>query len=380
MDRKTAYCFCPEYNREMIFEKIEQIFSEFPSFENKLKAKPGAKVLIKPNLLAARHPEKAVTTHPEILAALIQYLQKFDCKILIADSPAGVYNKKILETLYETCGLNEVAKETGAELNFDTSETVMPIPDAKVFKKVHIITPAVEADFIINVPKLKTHGLTRLTCASKNLFGLMPGILKYRQHVIMPDINVFSQMIADINSLFEEKTFTIVDGIMGMEGEGPSSGTPRFAGALFGGINTQVVDVLACKIMGMPPETVPTILNFKNFGDIEIKEFDEIRTYDFKLPPVRNRSIPESIPKWIQNLLTDFIVAKPVINKKLCKKCRVCEEACPAQVILTEETGAKIKDYKACIKCYCCQEICPHKAIKLSKPLAERVYRIFRKK
>jgi len=377
MENKCAYSFCPEYNQELIYEKIEKIFAEFTSFEEKIKAKPGANVLIKPNLLAARDPEKAVTTHPEVLTAIILYLKKFDCQITIADSPAGVYNKKTLETLYETCGINEVAKKTGAVLNFDTAENIIMFPNAKVLKKAHIITPALKADFIINVAKLKTHGLTRLTCASKNLFGLMPGVLKYRQHVIMPDIRVFSQMIADINKYFEGKTFTIVDGIMGMEGEGPSSGEPRFTGALFGGINTQAVDVLACKIMQMPPETVPTISDFKTFDDIEVVEIDNIRTYNFKLPPVRNRSIPERVPKWIQNLLTNLIVAKPLINKKLCKKCRICAEACPAEVILIEESGAEIKDYDTCIKCYCCQESCPHKAITLSKPLVERIYRVF---
>jgi len=375
---QVSYTFCESYDNNAVKESIEKILSSFPDLNEKLQSKK-LNILIKPNLLAPRHPDKAVTTHPAVLKAIIEYLKQFDCNITIADSPAGAYSTKILDKLYKTCEIEKVAQETVCNLNYDLSDTVVEFPEGKVLKKSLIIKPAVEADFIISVSKLKTHTLTRLTCATKNLFGLMPGILKYRQHLAMPDIRIFSQMIIDINKYFEGKVFHVVDGIIGMEGEGPSGGEPKFAGSLFGGWNPLSVDVLACNIMGMQPDTVPTLIGYKRLKDIKIVKFDEIRTYNFKLPPERYRSLPDYIPNFVQNILTDIIVAKPVINNKTCQKCNICVKSCPAEIISMNEKGAYITSYKTCIKCSCCQEACPHKSIHLSKPLIEKIYRIIRK-
>jgi len=373
---QVSYSFCDSYEEKAVKESIEKILSSFPDLNQKLKSKK-LNILIKPNLLAPRHPDKAVTTHPAVLKAIIEYLKQFDCNITIADSPAGTYSLKILEKLYKTCEIEKIAID--CNLNYDLSDWAVEFPEGKVLKKSLIIKPALEADFIINVAKLKTHTLTRLTCATKNLFGLMPGVLKYRQHLAMPDIKIFSQMIIDINKYFEGKVFHIVDGIIGMEGEGPSGGEPKFAGAIFGGWNSQCVDVLACNIMGMQSNTVPTLAGYKGLEDIELIKFDEIRTYNFKLPPERYKSLPDYIPEFVQNILTEMIVAKPVIDRKTCRKCNICVKSCPAEIISMNDKGAYIKSYKTCIKCYCCQEACPHKSIHLSKPLIERVYRIIRK-
>ncbi|OGH99226.1 MAG: hypothetical protein A2104_00365 [Candidatus Melainabacteria bacterium GWF2_32_7] len=378
--KQVSYTFCPEYELNEVREAIEKIFSSFPDLEDKFRPQTPVNVLLKPNLLAARHPDKAITTHPVVLKAVIDYLKQFNCNITIADSPAGVYNDKALEKLYKACQIDTIARETGCSLNFDASDQVINLPEGKVLKKCLMIKPAVEADFIINIAKLKTHTLTRLTCATKNLFGIMPGVLKYRQHIVMPDLKVFSQMLLDINKHFEHKVFHIVDGIIGMEGEGPGSkGEPKFAGALFGGWDSGSVDILACHIMGMPVNTVPTLANYKGLEDINILAFDEIRTHNFKLPPVRYKSLPDYIPDWVQNILMELMVAKPLIDSKTCKKCNICIEACPAEIIEAGDKGVCISDYKNCIKCYCCQEACPHGAINLSQPLIERIFRFFRK-
>lgn len=375
---RVGYVFCESYEEEFIIESINKLLSSFDELNNKLSS-GRLNILIKPNLLAPRHPDKAVTTHPAVLKAVIRYLQKYDCNITIADSPAGTYNQKVLEKLYQTCEIKLIAEETGCNLNYDLSDVMAEFPEGKVFKKSLIIKPAIEADLIINVAKLKTHTLTRLTCATKNLFGLMPGVLKYRQHLAMPDIKIFSQMILDMNKYFENKVFHIVDGIVGMEGEGPSSGDPKFAGALLAGNDSQAVDVIACKIMGMPYKTVSTLAGYKDAENIELKELSELKTYNFVLPPERMKSLPDYIPNFVQDLLTEIIVAKPVINTKTCQKCGICVKSCPAEIIKMNEKGAYIKTYKSCIKCYCCQEACPYKSIHLSKPLLERVYRYIRK-
>ncbi|MFH0702376.1 MAG: DUF362 domain-containing protein [bacterium] len=376
---KVTYCFCSKYELNLVKDAVEKIFSSYPELEEKIFSKPNLNVLIKPNLLTARHPDKAVTTHPIVLEAIIEYLEKFNCKITIADSPAGIYNAASLEQIYKTCHISPLALKNNCKLNFDVSDIFVNFPKGKTLKKCMLIKPAVEADFIINVAKLKTHSLTRLTCATKNLFGFMPGVLKYRQHIAMPDLKIFSQMLLDINKYFEGKIFHFVDGIIGMEGEGPSGGEPKFAGALFGGWDSGSVDILACHIVGIPINTVPTLTGYKGLKDIQILNFDEINTHKFRLPPVRSRSIPENIPEWIQNILTELIIAKPIIDKKTCKKCNICVEACPAQIITIKKNSAYISGYKNCIRCYCCQEVCPHKSIHLSKPLIEKIFLFLRK-
>jgi len=375
---RVSYSFCSSYEENAVKESVEKILKSFPSLNKKLESGK-LNILIKPNLLAPRHPDKAVTTHPAVLKAIIEYLKQFDCNITIADSPAGTYSHKVLDKIYKTCQIEEIVEETGCKLNYDLSDCVVEFPNGKVLKKSLIIKPAVEADFIISVSKMKTHTLTRLTCATKNLFGLMPGVLKYRQHLAMPDIKIFSQMIIDINKHFEDRIFHIVDGIIGMEGEGPSGGDPKFAGALLGGWDSQKIDIIACNLMGMLPNTVPTLIDYKEAENIELVKFDELKTYKFNLPPRRYRSLPDSIPDFVQTFLTDIIVAKPVIDKKTCQKCNICVKSCPAQIISMEKNGATIKSYKKCIKCYCCQEACPHKSIHLSKPVLERIYMIMRK-
>lgn len=377
--KQVSYCYCDEYNFEKVKDSIYRIFSSFPDFEKKLKESSGLKVLLKPNLLSPRHPDKAITTHPTVLKAVIHYLQQFDSKITIADTPAGPYNKKVLEKLYSTCQIDQVANEMGVELNFDLSDEYISLPEGKVLKKCMLIKPAIEADIIINIAKLKTHTLTRLTCATKNLFGLMPGVLKFRQHIAMPDIKIFSQMLLDINSYFEDKTFHIVDGITGMEGEGPSGGDPISTGALIGGLDSGAIDMLVCNIIGMPFNSVSTLINYKSLDDLEIKELDPIKKVSYKLPPQRNRSIPSNVPEWVQEVLTNLIIAKPLINKKNCKKCKLCIESCPAEIMTTENGFPKISSYKKCIRCYCCQEACPYKSIHLSVPLVEKIYVLIRK-
>ncbi|MEI7473245.1 MAG: DUF362 domain-containing protein [bacterium] len=376
-DNKVYYDYIENYDLELIKETIAKIFEEDKTFIEKIKAKSGAKILIKPNLLSARHPDKAITTHPVVIKAIVEYLSPLDCEIIIGDSPAGTYNQKILEKLYTTCGMSEVADTTRATLNFDTSDALVNFENGKTLKKSLMLKPAVEADFIINAAKLKTHTLTRLTCTTKNLFGLMPGVLKFRQHLAMPDLTIFAQMLLDICNYFEDKSFHFVDGIIGMEGEGPSGGDPKFAGAILAGSNPQMVDILACHIMGMEINTVPTLKEFKGIEDIEINNFKEIKTYNFNLPPVMRRSIPDKIPKFVQNYLTEIIVPKPLFDLKTCKKCNICIESCPAEIISMENKGPKIKDYKKCIRCYCCQEGCPYRSIHLSTPLVERIFKFF---
>ena len=378
MDKKqVSYRYCENYAFNAVKNPVEKIFFSFPELNNILK--PGIKVLIKPNLIAARHPDRATTVHPAIIRAVVDYLSKYNCEIVIGDSPAGTYNSNILEKLYKTCELTSIPEDYNCKLNYDCSEESISLPHGKALKKLSMIKPAVDADFIINIAKLKTHGLTRLTCATKNLFGVMPGVLKFRQHLAMSDIQIFSQMLIDISAYFDGRIFNLVDGIVGMEGEGPTNGDPIHTGALFGGWDSQSVDVLACHIMGININTVPTLKNYKGIENINLINSDGVKTYNYELPPERARSIPDSVPKWVQNLFTELTVPKPIIVKKSCKKCNICVESCPPQIIKMQKGGAHISTYTECIKCYCCQETCPHKAITLSKPFAERVVRIVRK-
>ncbi len=184
--------------------------------------KPGQKVLLKPNLLRKARPEEAVTTHPLLIKAVVELVQGAGGKAVIGDSPGAAlaHTRNTLIKLYRGCGLDRVADETGAELSFDTGYRIIPLPNGKTVKRIEIIDAALNADVIINLPKFKTHNFTLLTGAVKNCFGLVPGLIKPAYHAKLPDLDDFSSMLVDLME-FADPALTIVDGVWGMEGEGP---------------------------------------------------------------------------------------------------------------------------------------------------------------
>jgi len=253
------------------------------------------------------------------------------------------------------------------------SEVAENIPITKFIKDV---------DYIINVPKLKTHTFMLMTCVIKNTFGLVPGMNKSRMHAIAINPENFAKILVEI---FNEVNpiINIVDGIVGMEGEGPSAGNPRKFGKIIIGKDPVAVDVISSLLLGYKPEEIYTnvIAHKKGLGEIELDKIEVIgeekdKIYNPDVAKVKSfYNLSKKVPSFMGNiasfLYNKLIRQYPVIEDKKCIKCRICENSCPNKAI-TYTPERMVIDYKKCISCFCCHELCPQKAISLEKSLLAR--------
>lgn len=364
---------CEDYNYENVYKTIHETFENIGGLEKYIK--PGMKVLIKVNLLMARKPETATTTHPSLIKAVIQKIHEAKAFAIIADSPGGPYSVSMLRNVYRKCGIEDIAKETGALLNYNLSSKTVSFDDGKVAKAFEVITPVLDADVIINMPKLKTHEMTFFTGGVKNLFGVIPGIHKAEYHFRMSDKKVFSDLLIDLCECINP-TLTIMDGIIGMEGSGPSAGNPRKIGIVLASESSYNLDLVASQIIGLKKTEVHTIQNSINRGlcvsnidDLNIVGCDlkEIIINNFKRPQGRSVAFLDNFPSLIKRPLEAFVSPKPLFVHDKCVGCKICEKNCPAKIIHMDNNKPFIELNK-CIKCFCCHELCPEKAVEIKRP------------
>lgn len=364
---KVAIIKCDDYELEKVqraLEKgLEALGFNFPSLN---------KLLLKPNLLMKKRPDEAVTTHPNILKAFINIISKKVETILIADSPGGPYTERRLEAIYQATGIKELEKFENVKLNYDISSKEISC-NGKILKKVSFISPYFESEAIISIAKLKTHKMAVFTGAVKNFFGLIPGGQKAELHFKLQEVDKFMDMLLDIY-LQSRPILSIMDAIVGMEGEGPSAGNPRKIGAVLLSDDAIALDYVACKIIGLKVEEVPLLKAAQERGllnteKIEIvgDSLDDVLIEDFKVPLSPEISfIKGRVPNFIADILTSWVTPKPIFIHKKCIGCAECFNACPAQAIQMRERRPYV-DLKKCIRCYCCHELCPVKAIKTKK-------------
>ena len=334
----------------------------------------GERVLIKPNLLKGRPPSDAVTTHPEIVRAVIRLVHQAGAMALVGDSP-GIGD---LRSVAERSGLLAVIEQEGAALaEFDEA---VPVKGQGRFQRFEIARAAIEADAIINLPKLKTHGMTVLTGAVKNLFGCVPGKRKVQWHFSTGvDHDSFTLMLVNIASLLKPR-LTIMDAVVGMEGNGPGSGDPRRIGFVLAGQDPVAVDVISGLVVGLFPDDLPVIRAAAKAG-IGIWNKEHIQVFGeslsgvvvphFKLPPREHTEW--RLPEWMRSRLKDALTTRPVIDHHTCVQCGICQNDCPQQAI---SGGGKLRiDYRRCIRCFCCQEFCPQGAITVGQGWLLRLFR-----
>lgn len=385
MKPKVAIVRCTSYNRDEVNRGIRELIGLLGGINNFIS--PGQSVFIKPNLLMKKKPEEVVTTHPEIIGAMAKLVQEAGGKVLVGDSPGGPYNVKVLQGVYKVCGLEDMAAETGVELNLNCEEVKVDHPAGKVKQTLNVIKPALQADVVINLPKLKTHGLTVLSGAVKNLFGLIPGLKKAEYHFNMLKLEDFVDALLDINT-FLQPGLVVMDAVVGMEGPaGPSAGTPREVGVLIGGTSTFAVDLVAAALVGISHRKVPTITQAINRGlsPSDLNEIELLGWLPEKWPLVSYSAPPGPVSSdllaavpggKVTGIIVKFIInrlrSKPVFVHSRCTGCRDCFQNCPPKAIKMVEGRPKV-ELEQCIRCYCCQELCPQKAVEIKHPWLGRM-------
>ena len=364
---RVAIIRCGNYQEEEVYEAVKESIDLLGGMNAFIKE--GDRVLLKPNLLSARTPDEAVTTHPSFVSAVVRLVNEAGGIPYIGDSP-GVGT---LKRIAEKTGIREVADKTGAGLLEFREVVNVDNKMGHVFKRFEVAKAFFESDVVINLPKLKTHSQMLLTLSVKNNFGFVVGNRKAKWHLKAGiDVNVFAQMLLDLYVLIKPD-LSIVDGITGMEGDGPGSGDPRDLGLIFAGIDCVAIDTVISEVLGVRPDDLYTTKTARKRGvgktnpeEIEVLGEDprKIKIRDFRLPEIHD--IGFRIPTSLSNSIKNLVTAKPMIDYTKCKLCGVCVDSCPPQTMSMMNGKIKI-DYKTCIRCFCCQELCPEGAIKIKQ-------------
>jgi len=363
--REATYDY--ETLRPLIYESLEAFCGDIIT--------PSSRVVIKPNLLRAAPPESAILTHPLIVRAAAQYVIDKGARPQISDSQAigsfgGILAKSGIGAALD--GLNVDIREFKRSVKADIGPP---------FGTIDIAGDAVEADILINLAKLKTHGQMLLTCGVKNLFGCVVGFRKPEWHMRAGvDRDKFARLIVGIYHTLGP-TVTIVDGILALEGDGPGKGgTPRQVGYLLAGRDAVAVDRVICSMLGIDPRDLPT-----DRASAEMEIGEEAIEIDGTVPRIEGFRLPENTPltygpRRLQSAVRRWLLQRPVVDETKCKMCGECWEFCPADAIQSSDEKI-IFDYEKCIRCYCCMEICPHGALHSKGTLPGRLLeRILHKK
>ena len=328
------------------------------------------RVLIKPNLLGAYPPERAVTTHPAVVEALVRYWLEKGKEVWIGDSPGGALN---VERVWETCGYNDLAKRYPVKLvNLSTAGFRELDYEGT---KVKISEVFWRCGIIINVAKYKTHSLTGFTGGLKNLYGLVPGLIKTDYHRLYPATKDFAALLLALYRLTRSRvSYSFIDGILGMDGAGLSAGRVRNFGLLFGSRSIPAMDYTAARLMGFRMGDVPYLREALH-GDGILPSRIKVPTsfQDFTLPDVDIRVVKlrkellKYVPGIGRKIFQKVYYFHPRISER-CKSCGLCVRSCPVHAITPPAPGIlPAVNPKVCIKCMCCHEMCPHHAVDIHK-------------
>ena len=342
-------------------------------------ARSGERILFKPNWLVADPPEKLTATHPMVFRAIVEIFRTTGAILSYGDSPSF----QSPEHAARMTGFLPIAKAEGVALaDFKQGKEIV-FNEGIQNKKFVIANGALDCDAIISLPKLKTHGLERLTGCVKNQFGCVPGALKAEFHVKLSSAIDFARMLVDLNAFLKPRLY-VMDGIIAMEGNGPRGGNPRTMKILLFSEDPIALDATVCRMIDINPEFVPTIkLGMhvhagtwkKNEIELIGDPFESFldKDFDVKREPVQSFSRGKGI-----NFVRNAMVPKPFIQPEKCNRCGTCVRACPVdpKAVDWHDGDKKVPPsyaYERCIRCYCCQELCPEGAVELKVPFLRKL-------
>lgn len=363
---------CESYEYQTVKKALAEALDDIGGIDF---IKQGMKVALKVNLISFLKPEAAGTTHPAVVCAMCDILREKGAEAVVGDSPGGLYTQGFVEKIYNVAGLKKVT-EYGASLNNDFGIAEADYEKGRVLKKFSYTSYLKNCDLIINMSKLKTHGMMVMSAAVKNMFGAVPGLVKPEYHYRFPEAKDFADALIDIYDYFTP-CLNITDAVEGMEGNGPTAGKPRKLGLILASKNAFMLDRINAEIIGFPVNDIPTVsesvslgLCPKNAEEISCSlDIKNISVNDFK--PAASHSLTFEGNGWFGKMFgkvaKSALANKPKLNKKECIGCRECYKICPAKAI-EMKNGFPIIDRKKCICCFCCQEFCHKGAMKVHRP------------
>lgn len=379
MMTRVALGRCDSYQRAEVEKALERLLATEGGMATLVR--PGQRVLIKPNMLAGKEPERAVTTHPQIVRAVIRMVQRAGGRVAVGDSPGVGTPLQVARR----CGILAVIEETGAEFA-PFNESVPVRPQGSTFHQLEIARDILDADLVINLPKLKTHQMMGLTCGVKNLFGAVVGMRKPRLHLQAgADKAFFALMLLELAEHIAP-VLTIADAITAMEGDGPGSGDPVHIGALLASRSPLALDTVACALVGMSQQEVWTqkvaVASGRPGSRLEQIQLSgtplqELRCTAFR--PAKITDVNFGLPHWLRGPLKSSLSARPQVDAERCVLCGLCVKHCPPQVMQIDGGRLRI-DYRRCIGCFCCQELCPHGALATRQGLLLRLGRLMQRR
>ena len=370
MTNEVVFVRCCDYG-PALSEALQRIFALTGWLET--GAVTGKKVLLKPNLLTDRTPEQAVTTHPELVRHVIRHLKAAGARVTVGDSPASTAN---LRNVWQCTGMAAVCAEEDVPLiSFEQAGVRAFEIDGFAFS---VAVSVLEADLIINLPKVKSHSLTMLTAAVKNIYGAVPGYSKTTLHRLHPRPEVFGRLVKTIWQVIPP-AWTIADGVVGMEGQGPANGRPVALGFLAAASDPFALDRALCDVLHIDVRRVPYLA--AQAADGAAADYtlagDHISVASFEVPS--GAHLLKLLPDWLVRNASRIVWVRPAFSPEACVGCGRCERACPIHALaLSPKTRKPLLNPALCISCSCCHEVCPQGAIRMTQSGLLRLMKVFK--
>lgn len=358
-----VYSFkCKEYVYDKLYEIVKCLLGQDGIFYSYVPQ--GTTVLVKPNLLSPLPPESNVVTHYLLIKAIVDVLHENGCKIMVGDSPGGYFSKRIND-LWVATSMNRAVHSQEELVAFERNPIQVAAPYGKLCKTFILSQYFVMADVVINVPKLKTHTFTTLSGGIKNLFGMIPGQQKNRFHRRFPGVEEFAEMLVDLSTLICPE-ITILDGVWGLEGNGPGvGGTPKNFGMILASENVLALDIAVAKFLYLQPESLPIIRAALTRKAFDVAKSSTVVTSGDVMPQKVILPEPEVENEAFEEALHKINKRIPIVDKEKCILCMFCVKNCPMNAITCTDGRINFL-YKKCISCGCCSEMCLNGAILLN--------------
>ena len=375
-DNRVVVTGCGSYAEGEVSAAMDRLLEPIGALD---WVEPGMRIAVKVNFVLPKGPEKAATTHPALVRELCRRLIARGAEVVVGDSPGGIFSRPVLENTYRITGMTAIL-DTGARLNDDFTEREVRPEGARVLNSFYGVGFLLDADAIIDFCKLKTHALMGYTGACKNMFGGIAGLHKSECHYRFPNHAQFASMLVDLCQFYKPR-LSICDGVLAMEGNGPSFGEPRHLGVLLASFNPHALDLAAGYIIGLSADGVPTLREAADRGlcPETVKELaltgdiESFKVSDFKLQPLEDIRFWGVRSSFFSELVKPLVTTRPKPDEN-CVGCGKCAEVCPEKAITIVKRRPSI-DRKKCVSCFCCGEFCPQGAMKPFEPLLLRMMR-----